>query len=654
MQNKYEVLGVVGEGAYGIVYKCRNKQTKEYVAIKKFKEIDDDLVKKTMKRELKMLQKLSHPNIVSFYEAFKRKGNLFLVFEYIEKNLLEVLQESPEGLNPKIIKNLIYQLCKSVSYLHTQKIIHRDIKPENLLINKNFDLKLCDFGFARYVNFSSKLTDYVATRWYRAPELLLTQGDYGYEVDFWSIGCIMGELVDGNPIFPGENEIDQLNCIQKVLGKFSDEQINLFYRNPLFNGKNLDDVLKPETLEKRYIGKISKVAINFMKGLLEMDPKKRLNGSNVFLHPYLNKMYLKDMEEEREREKEICGNNEEENFDEDDCGNNINNGFISNNINVNYVNDNESEGKNVNNNNTGVNDISYNVTNRNEKNEGYIPLNNDIINGNNNNNNNENGNNITPSSGSVGFNKNITNNMIRIKQINSGKPKQNINIINKNNQEKQENIIEENTNLNSVNINIINPNIYFPIEPNIQEINNNNNNYNNMNYNNSNNNNNNNNNYNYNNNIPQKNQNPKETKKKKIKAEQANPKKTMMDNVYKTFYEKNKEKDIYNIDIGLENFNLDESNENMKKYIQKNCEIIREEENVNKKNKNINYHKNNLNNKYKDEQSPNKVKFYNKNGSPPKNLYNNKNIHGKNFHLPYIPKATVYAGYNIQSNKKYK
>ena len=215
MQNKYEVIGVVGEGAYGIVYKCRNKQTNKFVAIKKFKEIEDDLVKKTMKRELKMLQKLSHPNIVAFYEAFKRKGNLFLVFEYIEKNLLEVLQDSPEGLDPKIIKTLIYQLCKAVSYLHNEKIIHRDIKPENLLINKNYDLKLCDFGFARYINFSSKLTDYVATRWYRAPELLLTQGDYNNEIDFWSIGCIMGELVDGNPLFPGENEIDQLNCIQK-------------------------------------------------------------------------------------------------------------------------------------------------------------------------------------------------------------------------------------------------------------------------------------------------------------------------------------------------------------------------------------------------------------------------------------------------------
>ncbi len=219
MQNKYEVLGVVGEGAYGIVYKCRNKETNEFVAIKKFKETNDDLVKKTMKRELKVLQLLKHENIVEFKEAFKRKGNLFLVFEFVEKNLLELLETFPSGLDQKLIKNLIYQLCKSVIYLHEHNIIHRDIKPENLLITNDFQLKLCDFGFARNFNRNKKehLTDYVATRWYRSPELLISNGAYGPEVDFWAIGCIMGELSDGNPLFPGENDIDQINCIVKVL-----------------------------------------------------------------------------------------------------------------------------------------------------------------------------------------------------------------------------------------------------------------------------------------------------------------------------------------------------------------------------------------------------------------------------------------------------
>ena len=193
MQNKYEVIGIVGEGAYGIVYKCRNKETKEFVAIKKFKESEDEIVKKTMRRELKVLQILKNENIVEFKEAFKRKGNLFLVFEFVERNLLELLDQSPNGLNPKLIKNIIYQLCKAVRYLHSQNIIHRDIKPENLLIDNKMNVKLCDFGFARkIVDKYENLTDYVATRWYRSPELLITGGVYGPEVDYWAIGCIMG------------------------------------------------------------------------------------------------------------------------------------------------------------------------------------------------------------------------------------------------------------------------------------------------------------------------------------------------------------------------------------------------------------------------------------------------------------------------------
>jgi cyclin-dependent kinase-like len=289
MQSKYEVLGVVGEGSYGIVYKSKNKKNNEYVAIKKFKEEEDDLVKKTISRELRVLQILKHENIVEFKEAFKMKGNLFLVFEYVDKNLLELLQEHPKGLDPLLIKKLVFQMCKAVKYLHDMNIVHRDIKPENLLVDADNKLKLCDFGFARTIkNTKEKLTDYVATRWYRAPELLITTGYYGPEVDYWAIGCIMGELVDGDPLFPGDNEIDQLNVVQKVIGKFEDYQYELFYNNPHFKNAKLLNVTKPETLERRYFGKLSKTAINFMKLMLHPDPKQRLNGETVFLHPYFN------------------------------------------------------------------------------------------------------------------------------------------------------------------------------------------------------------------------------------------------------------------------------------------------------------------------------------------------------------------------------
>ena len=294
MKNKYEVLGIVGEGAYGIVYKCLNKETNKYVAVKKFKETHDKLVQKTMKRELAMLQLLRHENVVEFKESFVSKGNFFLVFEYVEKNLLEVLEESPHGLSPKLIRSLVYQMCKAVSYLHKNNMIHRDVKPENLLIDENFNLKLCDFGFARKVKLNKNnnnidtMTDYVATRWYRSPELLLSGGIYGPEVDYWAIGCIMGELADGNPMFPGEDEVDQLDCIIKILGNLPENLVNMYYENPIYNGKDLFKIKKPETLEKRYMGILSPTAIDFMKGLLELDPTKRLSGDNVFKHKYFS------------------------------------------------------------------------------------------------------------------------------------------------------------------------------------------------------------------------------------------------------------------------------------------------------------------------------------------------------------------------------
>ena len=308
MRKKYDVLGVVGEGAYGIVYKCKNKETGKYVAIKKFKETEDKLVQKTMKRELKMLQLLKHENIVEFQESFIHKGNLFLVFEYVEKNLLEVLEEMPDGLPPKLIKSFTYQICKALDYMHKNNMIHRDIKPENLLIDENLNLKLCDFGFARKVKLNQKhnnideMTDYVATRWYRSPELLLSGGIYGPYVDYWAVGCIMGELADGNPMFPGENETDQINCIIKVLGNLPEELVDMFYKNPIYDGKELLHVSKPETLEKRYITKLGPTAIDFMKGLLQMDPKKRLNGDTVFKHKYFS-CFMKD-EENNEKKKD--------------------------------------------------------------------------------------------------------------------------------------------------------------------------------------------------------------------------------------------------------------------------------------------------------------------------------------------------------------
>ena len=678
MQNKYEVLGVVGEGAYGIVYKCKNKETGKYVAIKKFKEVGDELVKKTMKRELKMLQRLHHPNVVEFQDAFRRKGNLFLVFEFVDKNLLELLQEHPNGLDPNLIRHLIYQLCKSIKYLHEQNIIHRDIKPENLLITDKMESKLCDFGFARLVSETNeKLTDYVATRWYRAPELLLSQGNYGKEVDYWAIGCIMGELVDGNPLFPGENELDQIHCIQKVLGNLTDKQEEMFYNNPIFNGKSLLNVTKPETLEKRYMGKFSKKAISFMKGLLALDPKKRLNGNTVFKHAYFEKLVLADLQKEVEQRMQtqneknnsiLMGQVKEEqrismksktnsdllnkgnlnNFKNEKNENTINiksNNEISQIISTRLLKKNSNSKILVSNtSNPKLNETPGNEANNNLK----IVSNNNIGNSNNINNikNNISTNNYSNTISTLPQNPtNITN----------------INIISYNNYEENHSQGSNNITLNSNNNNIIKKNIgganskkkytnmtkkkdkspnSVSMKKSINKM------ATSINFN-------------------QKNKsnqnfisfiNPNVTNNNINSNNQINNSNNILDNAYKTFYKKNKEKDIYNIELDLANCNPNDSNDNMKNYFPKNkYDVIDEEEEFTKeekiklkqlaslyKNSNIGYYKKNSpdknignKNKYHAKISPNKNGYYyysNKGG------YSNKN----SFHLPVIQKGGLY------------
>lgn len=286
--NKYEVLGVVGEGAYGVVLRCKNKDTNEIVAIKKFKESEEDeIVRKTTLREVKILRIMRHENIVQLKEAFRRKGKLYLVFEFLEKSMLDVLESHPNGLDGGSVRVVTFQLARALEYCHRHDVIHRDIKPENLLINPNdYALRLCDFGFARTMASDSPLTDYVATRWYRAPELLLGSTAYGKDIDIWAVGCIMGELTDGQPLFAGESEVDQLFVIQKVLGPLAPEQMEMFLRNPRFSGIQFPDVTRPTTIEKRYGRRMPKQQMQVLKGTLAMDSRRRLTAKDMLSRPW--------------------------------------------------------------------------------------------------------------------------------------------------------------------------------------------------------------------------------------------------------------------------------------------------------------------------------------------------------------------------------
>jgi serine/threonine protein kinase len=183
----------------------------------------------------------------------------------------------------------MHQLVKAIHFCHSQKVIHRDIKPENLLISLNGELKLCDFGFARQVQGNEHLTDYVATRWYRAPELLVGC-HYDQSVDMWALGCLMAELVDSQPLFPGESDIDQIYCIQKYLGELIHTHQEALNKNKAFVGLKLPKIQKHESLEKRYLGKVEAKAVQFIQALIQKDPSCRLSAEQALFHPYFEEL----------------------------------------------------------------------------------------------------------------------------------------------------------------------------------------------------------------------------------------------------------------------------------------------------------------------------------------------------------------------------
>ncbi|XP_065051886.1 cyclin-dependent kinase-like 4 [Rhopilema esculentum] len=285
--DKFEKLTKIGEGSYGHVFKCRNRENGQIVAIKKFTESEDDpLIRKIALREIRMLKQLKHPNLVNLLEVFRRKRKLHLVFEYCDHTVLNELEARPNGLEDKAIKEILYQILKAVKYCHEHNCIHRDVKPENILVTKEGIIKLCDFGFARHLVPGEAFTDYVATRWYRAPELLVGDLQYGTPVDVWSIGCVFAELISGQALWPGRSDVDQLYLIKKNLGELIPRHIQIFSNNQFFYGIPVPEPDRMEPLESKFRGTSSE-ALSFMKGCLVMEPSSRLSCAQLLDHPYL-------------------------------------------------------------------------------------------------------------------------------------------------------------------------------------------------------------------------------------------------------------------------------------------------------------------------------------------------------------------------------
>ncbi|XP_052273246.1 cyclin-dependent kinase-like 1 isoform X2 [Dreissena polymorpha] len=286
---KYEKICRIGEGSYGVVFKCKNKETGQHVAIKKFVESEEDpLIKKIAMREIRMLKQLKHQNLVNLIEVFRRKKRLHLVFEYVDHTVLNELDRHPRGVPEPMVKRIIYQILLAVNFCHQHHCIHRDVKPENILITRQGQVKLCDFGFARILTGpGDEYTDYVATRWYRAPELLVGDTQYGPPVDVWAIGCVFAELLTGQALWPGKSDVDQLYLIKKTLGDLLPRHVQIFSTNSFFKGMIIPEPERLEPLEEKFMN-FSDLVLNFLKSCLAMNPDERLTCAELICHTYMD------------------------------------------------------------------------------------------------------------------------------------------------------------------------------------------------------------------------------------------------------------------------------------------------------------------------------------------------------------------------------
>eukprot|EP00164_Ancoracysta_twista_P000471 GFYU01000630.1.p1 GENE.GFYU01000630.1~~GFYU01000630.1.p1 ORF type:complete len:354 (-),score=93.84 GFYU01000630.1:605-1666(-) len=299
---KYEIVQKLGKGAYGIVWKVIDKKTRETCALKKiFDAFQNATDSQRTFREIMFLQELNgHDNIIRLLNVLKADNDrdIYLVFEYMETDLHAVIRANIlEDIHKQYI---IYQLLKALRFMHSADVLHRDMKPSNLLLNSECHMKVADFGLARSIHSinedqSPVLTDYVATRWYRAPEILLGSTKYTKGVDQWSIGCILGEMLGGKPVFPGTSTMNQLDRIMEVTGRPSPEDIEAI-KSP-FAATMLESLphTQPRSTTEMFPN-ASVEALDLLRRLLQFNPEKRINADDALKHPYVAQFHNPDDE----------------------------------------------------------------------------------------------------------------------------------------------------------------------------------------------------------------------------------------------------------------------------------------------------------------------------------------------------------------------
>ncbi|CAN1269446.1 Serine/threonine-protein kinase MHK [Linum perenne] len=282
---RYRMLEELGDGTCGSVFRAINTDTYEIVAVKKMKRKFYFWEECMNLREVKVLQRLSHPNIIKLKEVVRENNELFFIFEYMEHNLYQIMKERESPFTEKEIRSFMAQVLQGLSNMHKNGYFHRDLKPENLLVTKDV-LKIADFGLARELSSHPPYTEYVSTRWYRAPEVLLQSSIYTPAIDMWAVGAILAELFTLSPIFPGESEIDQLYKICCVLGSPDWSTFPEATNIPRLMNVSHSEITPANLAD--IIPNASSEALDLIVQLCSWDPLKRPTADQALQHPFFH------------------------------------------------------------------------------------------------------------------------------------------------------------------------------------------------------------------------------------------------------------------------------------------------------------------------------------------------------------------------------
>lgn len=289
---KYRILGKKGEGTFSEVLKVQDIRDGTYYACKKMKQRYESIDQVNNLREIQAMRRLSpHGNVVELKEIIfdKKNGTLALICELMDMNLYEMIRGRRHYLSEAKVKNYMYQLCKAIDHMHRNGIFHRDVKPENILV-KDDVVKLADFGSCRSVYSKQPYTEYISTRWYRAPECLLTDGYYTHKMDMWSVGCVFFEVLSLHPLFPGSNEVDQIARIHSVLGtpspnilkKLQNKSRSMNFNFPPKKGSGISTLLPHDH--------VSQDCIELIELMCAYDPDDRISAKQALRHPYFKQL----------------------------------------------------------------------------------------------------------------------------------------------------------------------------------------------------------------------------------------------------------------------------------------------------------------------------------------------------------------------------